>query len=339
MSGVQWNLGLQRGPSVGEQFQRGMTQGATREIMAGRGGPRQWNALYQHAPEMAMRLEDREHQRGERARTSEYRNALADYIIAGGGGMPATSQNALAPAPMPSMPIGNGKTPVSARERAIRANPEGFITQDRGLGQLSREQFQLVREVHNFNMQILGGVTDQATYDQARAAARAEYQQRGLPTDFIDNLPAQWSPGLQRQLLSQGMDTQRQLAAMDRRDRLDWDIEDDMIDNEALAEHRAGTRENVRRGQDIRSGDTRRGQDVTDRRGRRGQDLQDRRFREGITAPSGGRPGRANRRPAAGRAEPLGGAGRRRVRDSSGAEVEAEVRNGQWVNAATGQPL
>jgi len=256
--------------------------------------------------------------------------------LAGAVGALAGAPQSGAAMPVPAAPA------MSARDEAfarfIKLDPEGAATMRREEATEHHNRLQNFERLSNMGMQLLAGVSDQASYDRARQQARALYARYGEDTATIDNLPAQWAPELSEQLRMQGMNTQRQLAGLVQQSRLRWDIQDDEADNERadgaledLSLHRRESRgltargqdltdRRGRRGQDLASTDRRSGQASTDARTRRGQDMTDARVRRGQDLRGQGRqPGRAGR--AVGSAPVARGPDGRRY----------TVRDGQWV--------
>lgn len=141
--------------------------------------------------------------------------------------------------PMASPGIGDGipgQAPAGApgprsdaMARAIRANPEGFLKVQGQMTELTQDKLKLAVDINDFGMQLLGGVHDQPSYDMAKRRAAEVYQQHGIP---FPELPAEYSPDAIRGLQMQGMDTSKQLAAIVRENRLDWDMQDDALDNQ-----------------------------------------------------------------------------------------------------------
>jgi hypothetical protein len=237
--------------------------------------------------------------------------------------------------------------PDPAYERAVRADPERFLTYQGKRIEVDSKRLEQLRDLNDSAMQILGGVYDDATLQAGKARARLLYQQFGVPTDTIEALPDTFSPEMVRSLQMQGMDTSKQLAAVARENKLDWDIRDDLYDNEradrntdSMVQTRQGQLANVQRGQDlthsrglrgqdissrdrnrgvdVRRDTTVRGQDLTDTRVRRGQDITDRRGRESASFKgTGGRGGKA------------GASVARIVNPQTGQAMI--LRNGKWV--------
>lgn len=124
-----------------------------------------------------------------------------------------------------------------AYERLVRADPEKFLTFEGKRLDIDKKRLEGFRDLNDTAMQLLGGVHDQQTYDMARQYGRQLYGRYGEDFDALE-LPDQYSPELVRSLRLRGMETKEQLAAIARENRLDWDIADDIEDNE-----RAGLRE------------------------------------------------------------------------------------------------
>ena len=378
MVDINWNAlsaGIDR---TGRQFDQNMervTQGiqqhslrrAVEDFQRDPTNQKALGYLYSVNPNLAAGLERSAQTRAELGREAEARTALSDYLLTGGtqpnalaGAVPvgvsqantpgqpnnalrsvapaALGRNALAPNAMVDVapPVDLQRT---ARERAIRANPEGFLTFEGKRLDISKRQLESYRDLNDTAMQLLGGVHDQSSYEAAKSRAQALYAQHGMDLSSL-NLPDQYSPELVESLRLQGMDTAKQMAAIARENRLSWDVEDDQIDNEradrnlaSLEGYRSGQLSNARRGQDLADRRARRGQELTDARGRRGQDMADRRTRRGqdITdqrvresAAFRGRHGRIKQ------SEPV-------ARGPNGETLV--VRGGRWVDTRTGNPV
>lgn len=137
------------------------------------------------------------------------------------------------------------------------------------------DDLDMIGETENRLMQLLGATQSQEQYDAALQRARNIYGARfGLNLDDL-GLPTQWSPQTAAMFRNQGATPAQQLAGVNRERRLDWDIEDDVTDNERADRnlddqigHRAGQRESLERYRQGRLGVTKRGQDLTDSRQR-----------------------------------------------------------------------
>lgn len=312
MTGVQWGLGVPQTNALTGYLQ-GVQQGTA----------------------MRNAREDRSYQLAERDRIRDAREARAAYMLAGpprrNALVSAADQQPLPPppvtanalvAPAPSTQPGSERDDAFAR--FAQADPEGAAASRREEATTAFQRLRNYQSMNEMSMQWLAGVSDQAGYDQARRRSRALLEQFGEDPSAIDQLPAQWTPQLGEQLRMQGMSASRQLAGQLQRMRLEWDIEDDQLDNERadealgdLSEHRRQTR-----------GLTARGQDMTDARGRRGQDLTDgRRRRDGFWLRGRGR-GRSSRGGSGGSGATAVGPNGQRI----------YLRGNRWVDAQ-GQPV
>lgn len=191
----------------------------------------------------------------------EYRNALSDYYGGPGGSFvqdassdPSSpsraagvqpSGNALTNALMPNQSPAPGgmervaqpsPVPADPRRAAIarmfRANPKAageFMKLER---EQQKAQLELLTEVNDRSLAILGSVTDDASLAAAKQQARVMYQQYGLDPSFIDQIPDRFDPGMIRQLQLQGLSTKEQLSHLLEEDKFDWQMKDDQLDNE-----------------------------------------------------------------------------------------------------------
>jgi hypothetical protein len=119
----------------------------------------------------------------------------------------------------------------AAEEAAIRADPKGFLEFQGKRLDVTKGQLENFRTLNDSAMQLLGGVHDDATLQAAKGQARQLYQRFGADPSFIDSIPDTYSPEMIRDLQMRGMDTAKQLQAVARENRLNWDIEDDQADN------------------------------------------------------------------------------------------------------------
>ena len=122
--------------------------------------------------------------------------------------------------------------------------------------------------------QHLGGAYDQTSYDRARGALANMLSPYGIDIAQL-GLPQTFSEEALAELRNRGAKPKDQLAEARHSRRLDWDIEDDRIDNDRMQENTRSlidTRD--RRAEEYerhnRQGESnqRRGQDMTDRRAR-----------------------------------------------------------------------
>jgi len=380
---VNWNALMQPvdiAGSVWQGFERGRKLRDEAELrkaitVAQGGDPRGLAVVMQLNPQLGMALEDQLHQRSERQREANFRGATADMMLSGGiggvsnalaapshspgatGGNPSgVVPNALlnppaaaptGPVPMASVPEQMDGAQASARERAIRANPEGFLTFEGKRLDVTSKDLKNYRDLNDMGMQLLGGVHDQPSYDAAKQRAAQLYSSYGQDASaFLSGLPTEYSPEVVESLRLQGMDTARQMQAIARENRLEWDIEDDLLDNERADRNTDSL--------------------VLDRRERR----KDARNPSRPGSRSDGKPKSANalyadimRRWTAGEnlngrerefvrayeaRQNKGGAGRRSRAQSGGGRVATAVgpngqrivvRNGKWVDAQTGKPV
>lgn len=254
--------------------------------------------------------------REDRAREAERRTRLSDFLLAQGGqkvrghpstpaGMeavvPPSSAPRLADMAQPAMgrpsmgqPPGNAmpqpaQAPAeqgtglpgvaeirrSAWEALVRADPDGAL-------KIRKAQFDNMKDEVELIGTLAMTATDQATYDQSLQRA-ASY---GLD---ISELPREYNPEVIDAFRMQAAGAAQALASIAKDKRLQWDMEDDLADNEradrnleSLEEYREGQLDNTRRGQDLTDARGRRGQDMTDSRVRHGQD------RRGSTGGGGG---------------------------------------------------
>lgn len=194
--------------------------------------------IYAINPQLGMQAEDQLYQRRERRREADFRTATGDMIL---GGSP------------------------DAYQRAVRADPTEFLTWQGKRLDVTKKDLEGWRDRNDTAMQILGGVSDQDSYNRARAQVGSLYQRYGEDPAGL-NLPEQYSPEAIRDLQLRGMDTSKQLQAIARENRLEWDMEDDRLDNSradrnqrSLSSYRQGQLANTRRGQDLRGKPTGRG--------------------------------------------------------------------------------
>lgn len=254
----------------------------------------------------------------------------------------------------PAAPSSRDNRADEALMRLARSNPEAaFKVQAEDL-KTDKARFELAETRLDIIGRLAGSANDQASYTAAL--------QRGAAMGIdVSTLPQAYDPQAVASIRMQALDGKEQLAAQRSDRQLDWNIEDDELDNArddrnvgSQIETREGQLANTRRGQDLSDvrgrrgqdlsdargrrgqdiGDARgrRGQDVTDARGRRGQDLSDKRGRD--SASFNGTGGRGRRGGAGGSG---GGTSAARITGPNGRA--AVVKNGKWVDEETGQPL
>ncbi|MXO85243.1 hypothetical protein GRI38_04295 [Altererythrobacter aurantiacus] len=203
----------------------------------------------------------------------------------------------------------------------VKYDPEGAIDFRASTAEWQQKQLETASDLNEQSMQLLGGVHDQPSYNRARAMAYRLYSQYGIDPAQLQ-LPDQYSPELVRELQMQGMETRKQLQTVLDERKLDWDIEDDQIDNErmdrntdSLIDTREERLDEYRRANRVREATTRRGQDLTDTRVRRGQDISSRDRRRGQDI----RPTRGNRQ----------GPARPTATDANGNKIQFDGK--KWV--------
>lgn len=230
-------------------------------------------------PQLGFSLQDRQ-------RDETYRSALADYVA------PGSPPRAPSPAsPAGQAPAADYRAAVDRQTEAFarmaQADPIKALAAQKAVYDNAKARIDSVRALYNSAYQELGAVNDDASYQRVLARVRSEFEPYGIDVGAL--VPPQYpGPDGIRELRYRALEAKDQLVAADRYMRLKWDIADDQIDNEALADYREGQLSNARRGQDIASSDRRRGQDITDARGRRGQDLAGARSRGGRGGKSDG---------------------------------------------------
>ena len=105
-----------------------------------------------------------------------------------------------------------------------------FLTYQGKRTELTAARLKGLREINDFGMQLLGGVSDQASYDMAKRRYLQMLAQAGIdPSQAAVNLPPQYSPEAIHTLQMQGMDTSKQLAAVARIVLGAWDADPDLV--------------------------------------------------------------------------------------------------------------
>ena len=121
----------------------------------------------------------------------------------------------------------------SAWEQYVRYDPQGAIDLRTTTQDWEKDEFDHARNLNEGVIQILGGVYDHASYERGKNKARALYGRFGIKLDDFQ-LSSEFSPELVRSIQMEAMDTKSQLDAVRRERRLEWDIEDDQIDNNRM---------------------------------------------------------------------------------------------------------
>ncbi len=214
-------------------------------------------------------------QKEDAERKANARGSLADLILNGSQPVNTPAPGGLSQMAFPSSDVAapqQATTPQNPWSDYVRADPEGAMDYRSATTKWNAEQFDAAKELNDGVLQILGGVYDQASYQRSKNMARALYGRFGVNLDDFQ-LPEEYSPELVRQLQIQAMDTRHQLDTARRERQLDWDIEDDRLDNQRMDErnadlerHRRERRDEMRRNNVQRDATTRRGQDLVDSR-------------------------------------------------------------------------
>lgn len=259
---------------VGGQIQKGIALGEQqREKREVRNALAQYatnpeqsiNALMQYAPDVALRL--RGEQRTERTYQDgqKFNKALSGYYGAqapalgspqmGGGTLPPVAlspQSGQLPMGQPSMeqpqagqaaPEGQPRE-LSARDKAFQEmlaiDPVKAMKIDSEARNQAVKALEGLDDVYDVAISRLGGATDESSYQAMIADVGERFKAYGY--DIRTIAPANY-PGPEgiRALLQSALDAKEQLAALDRRDRLEWDQQDDQRDN-ARADREANNR-------------------------------------------------------------------------------------------------
>ncbi len=209
-------------------------------------------AILDHAQQLQQQRYEMGRKKASDKREDEYRSALGD-ILTGNGSFTPPNGGTVSGDNVPPGP--------SARDRAARADPEGYLKFQGQQTELTARQLKGYRDLNDTAMQLLGGVNDQGSYDRAKMQAKVLYQRYSQDPSAIDQLPPEYSPETIRSLQMQGMDTAHQLHQVAAENKLNWDMADDQADNEradenadSLSRYREGQLSNARRGQDMRGG-------------------------------------------------------------------------------------
>jgi hypothetical protein len=144
-----------------------------------------------------------------------------------------------------------------------------FSAQDKSLREADKAKLESIKQHVELQGQLLGGVRDQASYDQARQMA----SQSGID---ISQLPPQYDPAFVQQAQQKALSASQQVDQM-------WKQRGYDLDQQKFAyqqQNDSANRGVQLRGQDLSADTARRGQDVTVR----GQDMTDTRAREANAA-------------------------------------------------------
>ena len=196
------------------------------------------NALMTVAPEMAIRLGENHRKETEFQDNRRFNQAAVRY-------------NA------PSKP--KAEQPVlSERDQAfhdmMQIDPTKAMKIDSDARTQALDRLKAVDDGYDLAIARLGAVGDEDTYQATLRDVSARFQPLGI--DISTMVPPTYpGPDGIRKLLQSAMGAKEQLAALDRRDRLDADIEDDETDNDR-ADLEAGNR-NANRNRSSRNAEQR----------------------------------------------------------------------------------
>jgi len=209
----------------------------------------------------------------------------------------AAAPDALAPEPTGVEVVVQGRRPVPVRapritqaaggdgwDNVVRADPERALKASGALYSDRKDQLDDWQHVSATGMRMLGGATDQDSYDRAKAAARHVFEAYG---QTFPELPEDYSPENIRSIQMAHLDLEDQIKQAREEKKFEWQQTDDLLDN-GRADRNVDSQITDRT---ERRGLTARGQNMTDARGRygigvasgdrrRGQDLTDKRTRE-----------------------------------------------------------
>lgn len=227
---------IQKGIALGEQQrEKREVRNALAQYAAAPTDAAPINALMQYAPEMALRL------RGEQRTEQTYQDGQRfNKAVAGfyGAQQPAPG-NPAAP------PQAEGQPPAaSPRDKAflemMAIDPVKAMKIDSEARNQVVEKLKGLDDVYDVAISRLGGATDENSYQMMLKDLAQRFQPFGYDISTI--APANY-PGPEgiRSLLQSALDAKEQLAMLDRRDRLEWDQEDDQRDN-ARADREANNR-------------------------------------------------------------------------------------------------
>jgi len=140
-----------------------------------------------------------------------------------------------------------------------------FAAQDKALREADKAKLESIKQHVELQGQLLGGVRDQASYDQARQMA----SQAGID---VSQLPPQYDPAFVQQATQKALTAAQQIEQMWK--QRGYDLEQQKF---AYQQGNDAANRGVQlRGQDLSADTQRRGQDIT----LRGQDLTDARARD-----------------------------------------------------------
>jgi len=236
--------GIKVGDTIRKERER---RDALTNLAANPNDPSSVNALLAVDPELALRVRDNQRQEATFQNGQRFNAAAGKFM------------NALAPA-MPAQPIAPGanvapaaqvtaQPQLSERDRAFHEmaaiDPVKAMKIDSDARNQALERLKALDDVYDLSIERLGGVVDENSYQAVLADVAPRFEQFGQ--DIRSVVPANY-PGPEgiRSLLQSTMAAKEQIAALDRRDRIEWDQQDDTLDN-ARADREASSRIDARR--------------------------------------------------------------------------------------------
>lgn len=217
---------IQEGLALGEkQREKREVRNALAQYAAAPSDAAPINALMRYAPEMAIRLRDEQRKEQTYQDGQKFNQAVAGYY-----GAPQGSQ--AAPSSMQSPQDEPAK--LSPRDQAFHKmmaiDPVRAMKIDSDARNLVVEKLKGLDDVYDLAISRLGGATDENSYQVMLNELGERFKPYGYDVRSI--APANY-PGPEgiRSLLQTTLDAKEQLAALDRRERQQWDREDDTIDN------------------------------------------------------------------------------------------------------------
>lgn len=248
---------LLQGIKVGDTMRKERERrDALSSLAANPNDPASVNALLAVDPELALRVRDNQRQEttfqnGQRfnAAAGKFMNALAPTMTAPRAAQPIapgamTGVSPAAPAAQPTE-----EPQMSERDQAFydmaAIDPVKAMKIDSDARNQALERIKALDDVYDFAIERLGGAVDENSYQALLADVAPRFAQFGQ--DVLKAVPANY-PGPEgiRALLQSTMAAKEQIAALDRRDRIEWDQQDDTLDN-ARADREANSRIDARR--------------------------------------------------------------------------------------------
>lgn len=269
---INWGI-LSQFENPGNAFMQGVEKGeeikAKREMRGALAGlaanpddPQYVNALMPYKPELAIKIGADQR---ERADKQAFGQAAVRYYQANNQ-QPVDNDGDGLPDLVPQTDADQEFLTMLAKD------PTKAFSIKSDLHDAARKRIDFVDKAYDRAIRALGSVTDAQSYGLAYNQFATDMARLGV--EVPASVPREYpGPDGIRQLLTSALDAKEQIAAIDRRDRIEWDQEDDRIDNaradrrEASMDQDRGARRDIqRRGQDIRDATQRRGQDMRGRK-------------------------------------------------------------------------